>query len=120
MAADTTTVTVTSPPSPTDTPEALASRWSASMLANYGTPAICIDRGSGCEVFDTDGRRYLDFVAGIAVSSLGHAHPAVVQAVTTQIAKVAHTSNLYAHDPGLRLAARLQSFVPTEIGRAHV
>ncbi|MEP6852675.1 MAG: acetylornithine transaminase [bacterium] len=77
------------------------------MMANYGTPAVAIEHGSGVRVWDVDGREYLDFVAGIAVSSLGHAHPAVVQAVTDQVARVAHTSNLAVHEPGVRLAERL-------------
>ena len=114
MAADAAMVTAPALQPPTDESGDLASRWSAAMMPNYGTPVVCIDRGSGCEVFDTDGRRYLDFVAGIAVSSLGHAHPAVVEAVSAQVARVAHTSNLYAHENGLRLAQRLQSFVPVD------
>jgi len=92
----------------------LADRWQSAMMANYGTPPISIDHGHGCEVVDIDGRVYLDFVAGIAVSSLGHAHPAVVSAVCEQVAKVAHTSNLYAHDTALRLAERLQAFMPVD------
>lgn len=94
--------------------ESLTQRWQASMIGNYGTPPIQIDYGQGCEVVDSNGQNYLDFVAGIAVSSLGHAHPAVVRAVTEQVAKVAHTSNLYAHDVGLRLAERLRSFMPVD------
>ncbi|MBU6214191.1 MAG: acetylornithine transaminase, partial [Actinomycetales bacterium] len=114
MATNAAAVTTGAVPSPASGPDDLAARWSAAMLPNYGTPAIVIDHGRGCEVFDTEGRRYLDFVAGIAVSSLGHAHPAVVAAVSEQVAKVAHTSNLYAHDVGLRLAQRLQSFMPVD------
>ncbi len=56
-------------------------RWNAVMMPNYGTPPIALDHGRGVRVWDTDGREYLDFVAGIAVSSLGHAHPAIVEAV---------------------------------------
>jgi len=92
----------------------LQSRWTSTMLANYGAPKIQIEHGSGCEVVDVEGRVYLDFVAGIAVSSLGHAHPAIVKAVTNQVARVAHTSNLYAHEVGMRLAERLQAMVPGE------
>src|SRR5947199_3277839 len=77
------------------------------MMPNYGTPPIEIARGDGVRVWDADGREYLDFVAGIAVSSLGHAHPAIVAAVTTQIARIAHTSNLAIHEPGIALAERL-------------
>ena len=82
-------------------------RWNAVMMPNYGTPPIAIDHGSGVRVWDIAGNEYLDFIAGIAVSSLGHAHPAIVAAVRAQVAKVAHTSNLVMHEPGIRLAERL-------------
>jgi len=82
-------------------------RWDAVMMRNYGTPPIALDHGEGVRVWDTDGNEYLDFVAGIAVSSLGHAHPAIVRAVSEQVARIAHTSNLAMHEPGLRLAERL-------------
>src|SRR5579875_1384715 len=82
-------------------------RWDAVMMRNYGTPPLALDHGEGVRVWDTDGRAYLDFVGGIAVSSLGHAHPAVVAAVREQVGKLAHTSNLYQHEPGVRLAERL-------------
>jgi acetylornithine/N-succinyldiaminopimelate aminotransferase len=85
----------------------LFERWDAVMMPTYGTPPIAIDHGDGVRVWDVDGRSYLDFVAGIAVSSLGHAHPAIVAAVTRQVAAVAHTSNLAIHEPGVRLAERL-------------
>jgi len=82
-------------------------RWDAVMMRNYGTPPIALDHGAGVRVWDTDGNEYLDFVAGIAVSSLGHAHPAIVSAVSEQVARLAHTSNLAMHEPGIRLAERL-------------
>lgn len=82
-------------------------RWDAAFMNTYGTPPLVIERGAGVRVWDVDGREYLDFVAGIAVSSLGHAHPAVVTAITEQVGKVLHTSNLSAHVPGIRLAERL-------------
>ncbi|WP_243794087.1 acetylornithine transaminase [Saccharopolyspora gloriosae] len=84
-----------------------AQRWQASMMGNYGTPKLTLTSGSGCEVTDADGKTYLDFVGGIAVNALGHAHPAVVKAVTEQIGTLGHVSNFYAHDPGLKLAERL-------------
>jgi acetylornithine/N-succinyldiaminopimelate aminotransferase len=86
---------------------AMAQRWDAVMMRNYGTPPLALDHGSGVRVWDVDGREYLDFVGGIAVSSLGHAHPALVAAVTEQVGRLAHTSNLAMHEPGLRLAERL-------------
>jgi acetylornithine aminotransferase len=82
-------------------------RWDAVMMRNYGTPPLALDHGDGVRVWDVDGKEYLDFVGGIAVSSLGHAHPAVVAAVTEQVGRLVHTSNLYLHEPGLRLAERL-------------
>jgi acetylornithine aminotransferase len=86
---------------------ALTDRWDAVMMTNYGTPPIALDHGEGVRVWDTEGNAYLDFVAGIAVSALGHAHPALVAAVTGQVSRLAHTSNLAAHEPGVRLAERL-------------
>ncbi|PZS25632.1 MAG: acetylornithine transaminase [Pseudonocardiales bacterium] len=85
----------------------LDARWDAVMMPNYGTPPIALDRGAGVRVWDTDGRAYLDFVGGIAVSSLGHAHPAIVAAVIEQVGRLAHTSNLAIHEPGVQLAERL-------------
>jgi acetylornithine/N-succinyldiaminopimelate aminotransferase len=85
----------------------MAGRWDAVMMRNYGTPPIALDHGDGVRVWDTDGNRYLDFVGGIATSSLGHAHPAIVRAVTEQVGRLAHTSNLAVHEPGLQLAERL-------------
>ncbi|EHR62243.1 acetylornithine transaminase [Saccharomonospora cyanea] len=82
-------------------------RWRSVMMNNYGTPAVNLVRGEGAVVWDADGRRYLDFVTGIAVNALGHAHPAVVSAVTRQIATIGHTSNLYLNEPALTLAERL-------------
>ncbi|WP_199434582.1 acetylornithine transaminase [Qaidamihabitans albus] len=82
-------------------------RWQASMMNNYGTPALTLTRGEGAVVWDADGNRYVDLLTGIAVNALGHAHPAVVAAVTEQIATIGHTSNLYVNEPALRLAERL-------------
>ena len=84
-----------------------AARWDAVMMPNYGTPPAAIVRGEGCTLTDADGREYLDLIAGIAVSALGHAHPAVVEAVSRQVATVAHTSNLVINEPALLLAERL-------------
>ena len=76
-------------------------------MPNYGVPPVAIIRGQGCRVTDADGREYLDLIAGIAVSSLGHAHPALVEAVSRQVAEVAHTSNLFLHEREIELAERL-------------
>ena len=86
---------------------ALQQRWDRVMARNYGTPSLSIVRGEGSRVWDADGNSYLDLVAGIAVSALGHAHPALVSAVETQVRRVAHTSNLYLNEPAIALAERL-------------
>lgn len=85
----------------------LKSRWEASLAPTYATPTIALARGEGCRVWDTHGKRYLDFIAGLAVSSTGHAHPRVVAAVREQAGRLFHTSNLYATEEVLRLAERL-------------
>ena len=85
----------------------LQQRWETVMMRNYGTPQVALVRGQGCRVWDADGRDYLDLLGGIAVSSLGHAHPAVVDAVSQQVAQLAHTSNLYINPVALDLAERL-------------
>ena len=78
------------------------------MMPNYGTPPLALARGEGCVVWDVDGgRSYLDLLGGIAVSALGHAHPAIVAAVSEQVARLAHVSNLYLHEGQVVLAERL-------------
>lgn len=72
-----------------------AAGFDASVMTTYGRFPIALERGAGCRVWDTDEREYLDFVAGIATCTLGHAHPAMVKAVTEQIQKLHHVSNLY-------------------------
>jgi acetylornithine aminotransferase len=86
-------------------------RWDAALMGNYGTPPVVLASGSGATVTDVDGRTYLDLLGGIAVNLLGHAHPAVVEAVTRQVATLGHTSNVAAHAPGIELAERLQSLI---------
>jgi acetylornithine aminotransferase len=82
-------------------------RWQKSLMNNYGTPALTLVRGEGAEVWDADGRRYLDLLGGIAVNALGHAHPAVVEAVTRQISTLGHVSNFFITEPPLALAEKL-------------
>jgi acetylornithine aminotransferase len=89
------------------TTQSLQDRWDAVMMRNYGTPPIALIRGEGCRVWDADGRDYLDLLAGIAVSSLGHAHPAIGRAVTEQVGRITHTSNLYINPVAVELAERL-------------
>lgn len=80
-------------------------------MMNYATPQVCLARGEGARVWDVDGNEYLYLVAGIATSTLGHGNPAIAQAVSDQVGQLAHTSNLYAHEPGLALAEQLIALV---------
>ncbi|NEG95711.1 acetylornithine transaminase [Bifidobacterium sp. SMB2] len=73
----------------------------------FGTPLRVMDHGEGAHIWDVDGNKYLDFLGGIAVNSLGYAHPKWVKAVAEQAAKVAHTSNYFATEPQIELAAKL-------------
>lgn len=95
----------------------LTKRFAAALMANYATPSIALVRGAGCTVWDADGTAYLDLLAGIAVSSLGHAHPAVTEAVARQVSTLAHTSNLYANEPAVALAERLLELFGAPDGR---
>ena len=94
--------------------ETLQKRFAAAFMPNYGVPPVAILLGRGCRVWDADGREYLDLIAGIAVSSLGHAHPAIVEAVSRQVAQVAHTSNLFLHEREVELAERLLTLLGEE------
>ena len=85
----------------------LRDRYAAVMMPNYGVPELVLAKGNGCVVWDVDGNSYLDLVGGIAVSALGHAHPAIVAAVSDQVGRLAHISNLYAHQGQIALAERL-------------
>lgn len=87
--------------------EVLSERFEAAFMPNYGVPPVALARGEGSKVWDVDGTEYLDLIGGIAVSSLGHAHPALVEAVSRQVATLAHTSNLFLHEPEVLLAERL-------------
>jgi acetylornithine aminotransferase len=78
------------------------------MQNNYGVPPLTLVKGKGVEVWDESGKRYLDFLGGIATNILGHSHPSIVKAVTYQIEELSHVSNLYAHKPGVELAEKLQ------------
>ena len=85
----------------------LLDRWSQTMMNNYGTPQLALVRGEGAVLTDENGRRYVDFLGGIAVNALGHAHPAVVAAVTQQIGSLGHVSNFYAAEPAIALGELL-------------
>lgn len=77
------------------------------VLQTYKRANVVFERGSGAYLFDDAGRRYLDFVSGVGVAALGHAHPALAKALASQAATLAHTSNLYYHPLQGELAARL-------------
>jgi acetylornithine aminotransferase len=84
-----------------------ADRWAGAMMKNFGIPAVELVSGAGAVVTDADGKKYLDLLGGIAVNSLGHAHPAVVAAVTEQIGTLGHVSNFFTHPKVLDLAEQL-------------
>ncbi|MFE5085836.1 acetylornithine transaminase [Streptomyces mirabilis] len=91
----------------TGTNAELTQRWQGALMDNYGTPRLPLVRGEGTRLWDADGKEYLDFVGGIAVNALGHAHPAIVEAVSRQIASLGHVSNLFVAEPPVALAERL-------------
>ncbi|MGZ8180100.1 acetylornithine transaminase [Williamsia sp. SKLECPSW1] len=98
---------MTSTPHGTVGTDTLRERWSSALMDNYGTPGLALTHGSGAVVVDADGREYLDLLGGIAVNSLGHGHPAVVEAVTRQLQTLGHVSNLYVSEPVVALAESL-------------
>ena len=83
----------------------------AALMNNYGTPPVTFVRGDGAELWDDRGRRYLDFLCGLAVTGLGHAHPAVTEAVASQAATLIHTSNLFANEPTAHVVETLDRLV---------
>ncbi|BCJ55802.1 acetylornithine aminotransferase [Actinoplanes sp. NBRC 14428] len=85
----------------------LVERWQQSLMNNYGTPSLGLVSGSGAVLTDEDGNEYVDLLGGIAVNALGHAHPAIVQAVTQQIGTLGHVSNFYVAEPPVALAELL-------------
>ena len=91
--------------------------WNDVMQGNYGIPTITLKSGKGLVVTDTSGKRYLDFLGGIATNVLGHAHPVIVRAVSKQIATLGHVSNFYSHPSGIALAAKLQELTGDNTAR---
>jgi acetylornithine/N-succinyldiaminopimelate aminotransferase len=85
----------------------LEQRWQHALMDNYGTPPLGLVSGAGSVVVAEDGKSYVDFLGGIAVNALGHAHPAIVAAVTEQVGKLGHVSNLYLAEPPIALAELL-------------
>jgi acetylornithine/N-succinyldiaminopimelate aminotransferase len=91
------------------TNKTMINRWSNSVQNNYGSPSIALVKGKGIVVTDADGKQYLDFLGGIATNILGHAHPAIVKAVSKQVSVLNHVSNFYLHPNALELAEKLAS-----------
>ena len=91
--------------------------WSDVMQGNYGEPTITLKSGKGLVVTDITGKKYLDFLGGIATNVLGHAHPVIVRAVSKQIATLGHVSNFYSHPSGIALAAKLQELTADKNAR---
>lgn len=82
-------------------------RYAASLLGVFGMPALVLERGEGCWVWDVDGNRYLDLVGGIAVNALGHNHPELVAALSKQVASAIHISNFFTSPAQIELAEQL-------------
>ena len=91
------------------TNKSMINRWSNSVQNNYGSPSIALVKGKGLVVTDADGKQYLDFLGGIATNILGHAHPAIVKAITKQVSILSHVSNFYVHPNAVELAEKLAS-----------
>ncbi|MGA8210421.1 MAG: acetylornithine transaminase [Nocardioidaceae bacterium] len=89
----------------------LKARYAASLMNTFGPPKLALVRGEGPYVWDADGNRYLDLLGGIAVNALGHAHPALVAAVTDQLRTLGHVSNFFTTEPQVALAERLLSLL---------
>jgi acetylornithine/N-succinyldiaminopimelate aminotransferase len=87
--------------------EQAARRWSQALMNNFGVPPVELVSGQGAVVVDADGKEYLDLLGGIAVNALGHAHPAIVRAVSQQVATLGHVSNFFTHPTVLTLAEKL-------------
>ncbi len=91
------------------TNKTMINRWINSVQNNYGSPSIALVKGKGIVVTDADGKQYLDFLGGIATNILGHAHPAIVKAVSKQVSILSHVSNFYVHPNAVELAEKLAS-----------
>ncbi len=95
----------------------LSSRWERALQSNYGQPELTLVSGKGLKVTDSNGKTYLDFLGGIATNVLGHGHPAIVKAVSTQISTLGHVSNFFSHPGVLVLAEKLQELVGDKTAR---
>src|SRR5690348_2301316 len=94
-------------PAPSRSAESVIELEHQYVLQNYSRYPLVVHRGKGCYLYDGEGRRYLDFIAGIGVNALGHAHPRIVKVIREQAGLLIHTSNLYYHEYQGPLAKRL-------------
>jgi acetylornithine/N-succinyldiaminopimelate aminotransferase len=106
----------------TDANQAWQERYTSALMNTFGPPKLVLTRGEGAHVWDENGTEYLDLLGGIAVNSLGHNHPALVEAVTEQLRTLGHISNFFASEPQVRLAEKLLALLsssgePVEPGR---
>ncbi len=100
-----------------DVPEWLG-RYAGSLLPVFGVPQTVLSHGQGCYVVDVDGKRYLDLLGGIAVNTLGHGHPALVEAVTKQASALLHVSNFFTSEPQIELAETILRLAQAPVGSA--
>ena len=112
----TTSQELSGPPDPNSS-RAVLDGYAHSVMNTFGPPKRVFVRGEGCYVWDADGRRYLDLLAGIAVNALGHAHPTVLAAITGQIATLGHVSNFFATPAQVALASRLTAMTGADDAR---
>jgi acetylornithine/N-succinyldiaminopimelate aminotransferase len=92
-------------------------RYADSLMNTFGAPKLTLARGAGAHVWDTDGKEYVDLLGGIAVNALGHAHPALVEAVTTQLGTLGHISNFFTSSQQVELAERLLALLDAGPGK---
>ena len=92
--------------------------WSDLLMPNYSTPSVTFVKGSGTELFDNEGKRYLDFLCGIAVTGLGHSHPRIAKAISEQANTLLHVSNLFITEPQLEVAENLDRLIKAETGKS--
>jgi acetylornithine aminotransferase len=95
----------------------VSTAWKKALQDNYGVPSIALVKGKGSEVYDVEGKKYLDLLGGLATNVLGHAHPAIMKAVSKQVGTLGHVSNFYAHPNVVELAQKLASMTGDKSAR---
>jgi acetylornithine aminotransferase len=104
----------------TDTRSTYSERYAASLMNTFGPPKLVLARGEGAHVWDVDGNEYVDLLGGIAVNALGHAHPAIVEAVAGQLGTLGHISNFFTSAPQVELAEKLLTLLGKQPGEGRV